>query len=381
MKKTNALWILILLVMFPQFVETIYSPALPLIAEEFSVNEETATLTISLYFIAFAAGVIFWGIQCDRIGRKKSMIYGLLSYSTGTILALISKSFEILLLARIISAFGIAVGSVVTQTILRDLYDKEQIGKAFSFVGIGLSISPVIGMLTGSAISSSFGYMGIFGLLFILAIILILLSQQNLAETVTPNKHINIKSTLQLLKKMLNDRYIWRDSILVMSFNVMLFSYYSLAPFIFKKEGFSTTDFGYSGFILATGTFIGALANKRLIKKGFRSEILIRTGTCIAFIAAIIVGALEEKIWFLIPFCFIVMAYGIAIPNILSTALFRYKNETGSAGAVFGLIYYILIGLGLVATGLIQHLGLSLIAFSGIALATILLLRKDTATL
>ncbi|OPB97269.1 multidrug effflux MFS transporter [Elizabethkingia occulta] len=381
MKKTNALWILILLVMFPQFVETIYSPALPLIAREFSVNEETATLTISFYFIAFAAGVIFWGIQCDRIGRKKSMIYGLLSYSGGTILALFSKSFEILLLARIISAFGIAVGSVVTQTILRDLYDKEQIGKAFSFVGIGLSISPVIGMLTGSVISSSFGYMGIFGLLFILAIILILLSQQNLAETVIPNKHINIKSSIQLLNKMLHDRYIWRDSILVMSFNVMLFSYYSLAPFIFKKEGFSTTDFGYSGFILATGTLIGALANKRLIKKGFGSETLIRTGAFIAFIAAIIVGVLEEKIWFLIPFCFIVMAYGIAIPNILSTALFRYKNETGSAGAVFGLIYYILIGLGLVATGLIQHLGLSLIAFSGIALVTILLLRKITATL
>ncbi|MCL1666209.1 multidrug effflux MFS transporter [Elizabethkingia ursingii] len=381
MKKTNALWILILLVMFPQFVETIYSPALPLIAREFGVNEETATLTISFYFIAFAAGVIFWGIQCDRIGRKKSMIYGLLSYSTGTILALISKSFEILLLARIISAFGIAVGSVVTQTILRDLYEKEQIGKAFSFVGIGLSISPVIGMLTGSVISSSFGYMGIFGLLFILAIILILLSQQNLAETVTPNKHVNIKTSIQLLKKMLHDRYIWRDSILVMSFNVMLFSYYSLAPFIFKKEGFSTTDFGYSGFILATGTLIGALVNKRLIKKGFGSETLIRTGTFIAFIAAIIVGVLEEKIWFLIPFCFIVMAYGIAIPNILSTALFRYKNETGSAGAVFGLIYYILIGLGLVATGLIQNLGLSLMAFSGIALVTILLLRKDTATL
>ncbi|MDR2228167.1 MAG: multidrug effflux MFS transporter [Flavobacteriaceae bacterium] len=381
MKKTNALWILILLVMFPQFVETIYSPALPLIAREFGINEETATLTISFYFIAFAAGVIFWGIQCDRIGRKKSMIYGLLSYSAGTILALISKSFEILLLARIISAFGIAVGSVVTQTILRDLYDKEQIGKAFSFVGIGLSISPVIGMLTGSVISSSFGYMGIFGLLFILAIILILLSQQNLAETVTPNKHVNIKTSIQLLKKMLHDRYIWRDSILVMSFNVMLFSYYSLAPFIFKKEGFSTTDFGYSGFILAIGTLIGALVNKRLIKKGFGSETLIRTGTFIAFIAAIIVGVLEEKIWFLIPFCFIVMAYGIAIPNILSAALFRYKNETGSAGAVFGLIYYILIGLGLVATGLIQHLGLSLIAFSGIALVTILLLRKITATL
>lgn len=164
------------------------------------------------------------------------MLSGLFTYSTGAIIALVARNFEILLLARIISAFGIAIGSVVTQTILRDLYDKEQIGKAFSFVGIGLSISPVIGMLTGAVISSHLGYMGVFGLLFILAIILIFLAQRNLKETVVPNKHINIKSSLHLLKKMLNDRYIWRDSILVMSFNVMLFSYYSLAPFIFKKK-------------------------------------------------------------------------------------------------------------------------------------------------
>ena len=160
----------------------------------------------------------------------------------------------------------------------------------------------------------------------------------------------------------------------------MLFSYYSLAPFIFKKEGFSTTDFGYSGFILATGTLIGALANKRLIKR-IRIRNPYQNRHFYRFYRCHYSGSSGRKIWFLIPFCFIVMAYGIAIPNILSTALFRYKNETGSAGAVFGLIYYILIGLGLVATGLIQHLGLSLIAFSGIALVTILLLRKITATL
>ena len=135
---------------------------------------------------------------------------------------------------------------------------------------------------------------------------------------------------------MLNDRYIWRDSILVMSFNVMLFSYYSLAPFIFKKEGFSTTDFGYSGFILATGTLIGALANKRLIKR-IRIRNPYQNRHFYRFYRCHYSGSSGRKIWFLIPFCFIVMAYGIAIPNILSTALFRYKNETGSAGAVLDL--------------------------------------------
>ncbi|OPC31485.1 MFS transporter [Elizabethkingia meningoseptica] len=376
MKKTNPLWLLILLVMFPQFVETIYSPALPLIARQFDVNEETAVLTISLYFIAFASGIIFWGIQSDRIGRKKSMIYGLLTYSIGAILAIEARNFQILLLARIISAFGIAVGSVVTQTILRDLYTKEQIGKAFSLVGIGLSISPVIGMLAGSIVASNIGYMGIFSLLFILAVLLIFLARKNLNETIIPNRDINLKSTSLLLKRMLKDVFIWRDSILVMGFNVMLFSYYSLAPFIFKKEGFTSTEFGYSGFVLALGTFSGAMINKYLIKKGYQSETLIRTGTIMAFIAALLVYISGAHIWFLAPFCLIVTAYGIAIPNILSMALLRYKNETGSAGAVFGLIYYVLIGSGLIITGFIQHLGISLLLFSGISLITNQLIKK-----
>lgn len=59
------------------------------------------------------------------------MLSGLFTYSTGAIIALVARNFEILLLARIISAFGIAVGSVVTQTILRDLYDKEKLEKLF----------------------------------------------------------------------------------------------------------------------------------------------------------------------------------------------------------------------------------------------------------
>ena len=378
MKKTNPLWLLILLVMFPQFVETIYSPALPSIAQHFNVNGETAGFTISIYFIAFATGIIFWGIQSDRIGRKKSMIYGLLTYCVGSILAIITSSFHILLLARIISAFGIAVGSVITQTILRDLYTKEQIGKAFSIVGVGLSISPVIGMLTGSIISSKMGYIGIFSLLIILAVVLLFLAKKNLGETVIPNKNMSFRSVFSLMKRMLKDSFIWRDSILIMGFNVMLFAYYSLAPFIFEKEGFTSTEFGYSGFVLALGTFSGAMINKQLIKKGYQSKLLIQIGTIMAFIGAILVYISADSIWFLAPFCLIVTAYGIAIPNILSTALLRYKNETGSAGAIFGLIYYVLIGLGLILTGFIHHFGISLLVFAGISLMTPLLIKKPT---
>ncbi len=374
MKKTNPIWLLTLLVMLPQFVETIYSPVLPMVQEKFGVNEESVTLTISLYFIAFALGVAFWGIQCDRIGRKKSMEYGLITYGIGTLAAVFASDFIILLTARIISAFGISVGSIVTQTILRDSYDKDNLSKVFSWIGIGLSVSPVVGMITGSVLASSFGYPSVFITLCMLAIIFFMLSRQKISETHHSEKEISMNILIRLLKRMLCDQDIIKCCLLIMSFNVLLFSYYSLAPFIFKENHYSSYVFGYSSMILATGTFAGAKINRYLLFKNIQPKYLVKASTCIAFISSIFVWILiGTGIYFLIPYFFIVMAFSMAIPNILSTALIHYKSETGSAGALLGLIYYILIGSGLIAIGFIQNLGIACVLFSGIGVCTLLL--------
>lgn len=373
MKKTNPIWLLTLLVMLPQFVETIYSPVLPMVQQQFGVKEEAATLTISLYFIAFALGVAFWGVQCDRIGRKKSLEYGLITYGIGTLAAVFAPNFMILLGARIISAFGISVGSIVTQTILRDSYDKDNISKVFSWIGIVLSISPVVGMITGSVLASSVGHQGVFITLCLLGILFFALSKQKISETHHSVKEINAGTLINLLRRMLHDKAIIRCCLLIMSFNVLLFSYYSLAPFIFKKYHYSSYVFGYSSVILACGTFAGAKLNRSLILKNIQPKYLVKASTFSAFVASIFVWILSSTgIYFLIPYFFIVMAFSIAIPNILSTALMNYKNETGSAGALLGLIYYVLIGSGLVSIGFIQNLGISCILFSGIGVCTLL---------
>ena len=381
MKKTNPLWLLALLVMLPQFVETIYSPVLPMVQETFGVNEESTTLTISLYFIAFALGVAFWGVQCDKIGRKKSLEYGLITYGIGTFAAIFASDFMILLAARVISAFGIAVGSIVTQTILRDTYDKDHISKVFSWIGIGLSISPIIGMTTGSVLAASAGHQGVFITLYLVAVLFYVLSRKNISETYHSGKEINFQVLSGLLNRMLRDREIIRCCLLVMSFNVLLFSYYSLAPFIFKEQQYSSYIFGYSSIILAAGTFIGAKLNRFLILRNIAPRILVNASVAGSFIASVFVWILSGYgIYFLIPYFFIVMAFSMAIPNILSTALIHYKNETGSAGALLGLIYYVLIGSGLVSIGFIQNLGISCLIFSGIGILTLLIFQDKEKT-
>jgi len=170
------LWLLTLLIMFPQLVETIYSPALPNIATFFQISSERAAQTLSVYFVAFAVGVALWGWLSDCIGRRWAMVAGLLCYGAGSVMAVIATDFSVLLLARMVSAIGAAAGSVVVQTMLRDSYESTTLSRIFSIMGAALAISPVFGLVSGGWLVSLYGHTGVFTALVLLAILLLMLT-------------------------------------------------------------------------------------------------------------------------------------------------------------------------------------------------------------
>ena len=131
--------------MFPQAVETIYSPALTHIADGFHVSAEVAAQTLSSYFFAFALGVVVWGRLCDVIGRRPAILFGLGIYLFTSIIAVFGDTFSLLLGARVIAAFGAAVGSVGTQTAIRDCFNGQELAQVFSLMGIAMAISPAVG--------------------------------------------------------------------------------------------------------------------------------------------------------------------------------------------------------------------------------------------
>ncbi|VVE55004.1 MFS transporter [Pandoraea iniqua] len=345
----------IALLMFPQIAETIYSPALVDIGETFGVGPAAAASTLSVYFFAFAIGVVVWGRMCDVIGRRPTMLFGLAIYALACVAALFVDTFGALLAARVVSAFGAAVGSVATQTILRDRYQGPALGQVFSMVGMALAVSPAIGMFSGAVLAGWHGYVGVFGGLAVLAVALLGWSVMRLPETRPPQvTKVPLFATLWV---MLRDFDIWRSAALVALFNTCLFSYYSLAPFMFERLGVSTTLFGYSGLALALGSGIGASLNKRLLARDVAPQRIVMTASVLATISGAAILLLSDTLWFLVPVMLLVVAFGLAIPNILSSALARYRDRLGTGGAVLGLYYYLLIGAGLTLSGMSQTLG------------------------
>ncbi|MDV2099503.1 MFS transporter [Serratia marcescens] len=352
--------LLVTAIMTPQLLETLYSPALTAIRSDFGVSAAQAGQTLSIYFFAFALGVAFWGAFCDRFGRRPAMLAGLALYLVGAGLALLSGSFTLLLAARALIAFGAAVGSIVTQTMLRDVYQGPALGRMFALVGIALSISPLLGMFAGGALVVWGGSAAIFTAQAAWALALLLWSYGTLPET-RWRQTATAAAPGIALTAILRDRHIWCSALLVASFNIMVFSYFSLAPFMFERLGLNSQQFGYSGVMLALGSLAGALLNRHLLARGVSAKHQILLGGLLAVASGVALFWWQHSLWMLLPCALVMLAFGLAIPNVLSQALSRYRQQLGTAGALFGLLYYLLIGLGLTIAARGQDLAATLL--------------------
>lgn len=354
------------LLMFTQMAQTLYSPALTDIGQAFGVSPARAAQTLSVYFLAFAAGVVLWGRLSDRNGRRPAMLGGLAVYVAASLLALMATTFNALLCAQALAAFGAAVGSVVTQTLLRDRFQGVELARVFSRVGMALSFSPAIGLFAGALLVGAYGYRGVLVGLLGLSLALLAWSACTLPETrVGSAPLIPLGATLG---RMLRDLAIWRSALLVALFNVALLSYYSLAPFLFQRLGVAAEWFGYSGVVLALGSGLGAWLNSRLLRRGFQGPVLLRLAALLALGGGLGVQLLQHSLWLVVAMLPVVVAFGMAIPNILGAALKAYADRLGTAGALFGLMYYLMIGSGLWLAAWGQSLGLTLLVCGALTL-------------
>lgn len=359
MNAKNLLVLAVALLMFPQLAQTLYSPALGDIGQAFAVGPERAGQTLSVYFLAFALGVVVWGRSCDRWGRRPVMLAGLGLYVAASVLALGVSSFNGLLLAQALAAFGAAVASVVTQTVLRDRYHGAQLAQMFSVMGIALAASPALGLFSGATLVQYFGYRGMLTGLLLLAAVLWVGCLLALPETRPASlPTVPLGETLGL---MLRDAGVWRSVGLVAAFNIALFGYYSVGPFIFARLGLSAAEFGYSGVLLALGSGLGAWLNKVLLKRGMNGEQLVLTAAGVAVLGGLSVLLLQGSWLFVWPMLLVVLAFGMAIPNVLGAALVAYHDRLGTAAAVFGLLYYLVIGAGMTLVAWVQDLGWSVL--------------------
>lgn len=352
-QKGLSIGLLIALVGFPQISETIYTPALPDVANGLSASAYMVEATLAIYFLGFAIGVLLWGIISDYCGRRNAMLVGLLVYGIATLGCASSKSIEILLAWRLLQAFGASVGSVITQTILRDSYDGAERTKLFSVMSGALAFSPAIGPLLGGFISEFFGWRANFWALVIFSVILFFWTFFALKETRPKHmERLSMSKLWDIFIAMMTSRQLWGHILLIAGTNGILFGFYQEAPFVFIEQlGMQPKIYGCFGLLIAAATILAARISYRQSSNFSTRTIILWGSACILgggtlFSSIVLAGVFVLKIGIAIAVLTLFLIFfgiGLIIPNSLSHALKPYQNAVGTAGSIFGGCYYCLI--------------------------------------
>lgn len=185
-KKTSSqgfIWMLAGLISVGPLAVDAYLPAMPVIADSLGVSIHQIELTLSVYLVGFALGQLVGGPLSDRYGRRITIFIGLALYLVGGLLSAVSSSIELLLIARLVQAFGGGMGVVNTMAVVRDLYSGREAAAALSRVVMIMMAAPLIAPFLGSALLLISGWRSIFVGLSVYAALLLAVLVWKLPET------------------------------------------------------------------------------------------------------------------------------------------------------------------------------------------------------
>ena len=360
-------------------------PALPTIKDDFAVSNDVAQLTLSLSMLAIALGTLCYGPLSDKYGRKPIMLLGLSITFIGSLFCLLADSITLLILGRIVQAFGGAVGLVLARAIVRDVYGASEAARVIATLVMVMVVVPMLSPALGGELMARFGWQSVFVVIAVGSGIMFVLLEMSLPETLEESMPFEgVVSMLKTFGLLLSSSAFRGYAFCVAFVSVVFFSFISAAPEIMVSVlGRPPTEYGYYFVMIPLGFMAGNYVARHAGSSRDIDE-LINTGGAIALggIAAAILlqlVGLHHPLALFVPIALAVFGNGITLPNAQAAAINEFPKMAGSASGLTGFLQMFLSaiaaqGVALIFNGtvyplLILMLVASLLSFSLFRLA------------
>ena len=138
-------------------------PALSQIGAYLKVTDPSQThLIVSLFFVGMAFGQLYYGPLSDDRGRRYVIISGLIVFAIGSLICINAESLEVMLIGRVIQAFGVSGPRIATLAVIRDKYEGEAMARVMSFIMMVFILVPMLAPILGQTILFWFSWQHIF---------------------------------------------------------------------------------------------------------------------------------------------------------------------------------------------------------------------------
>lgn len=167
-----------------------YLPSFHAIAQEFAVGPAAVQQTLSVYVLAMAITMLFYGTLSDTFGRRRVLVFASLGFAITSTVAALVQSIEALIAVRCAQGAMAGAGMVIARAIVQDRFHGADAQRMMSMVMFCFGLAPAIAPVFGGWLQAHGGWRAAFFFLTGFGLLLTLLCWRVLPETLPPDKRV-----------------------------------------------------------------------------------------------------------------------------------------------------------------------------------------------
>ncbi len=152
---------LLLAVLSFSLLQTFVVPALPVLQTDLSVDTTTVSWVISAFLVSSSVGTVILGRLGDLFGRRRLMLVSLGILGLGSLLAALSGSIGMLIVARTIQGLGAGTFPLAF-ALVREIFPRERVPVVIGTISAVFGIGFGLGLVLPGPLIDAFGWPSLF---------------------------------------------------------------------------------------------------------------------------------------------------------------------------------------------------------------------------
>ncbi|WP_311243085.1 DHA2 family efflux MFS transporter permease subunit [Microbacterium sp. WCS2018Hpa-23] len=182
----RVIWLLLVAAFVAILNETTMGIAIPHLNADLGIPPELGQWLTSAFMLTMAVVIPTTGFILQRFTTRQVFIAAMISFSLGTLVALVAPGFEVLLAGRVIQAAGTGIMMPLLMTTIMNVVPPQSRGRMMGRVGLVISLAPAIGPTIAGAVLETLHWRALFAIILPIALISLLIGAKwmtNLGET------------------------------------------------------------------------------------------------------------------------------------------------------------------------------------------------------
>lgn len=313
----------------------------------------TLGYALGIYGLTQALMQLPFGLVSDKLGRKPVIIFGLIIFFIGSVVAALADSVTGVIVGRALQGAG-AIAST-TMALVADVTRDESRSKAMAMVGASIGLSFALAMVLGPKIAALYGLPGVFWLTAGLALAGVLL-----VLFVVPTPKVTgfteALPALGMIKRVLADKQLLRYDVGIFCLHIALTASFVVVPSLLETTmSLSPENHGFTYLIILGGAFVVMLPVMIMAEKKNLLKASFLAGITVMIIGALIMSiAFEQALLFIVAWFVFFVGFNLLealLPSLLSRQVF--PGGKGTAMGIYSSCQFMGIAVGGTVGGLV----------------------------